>query len=39
LELSAVFEDNIAGLTVGADVELAGLKIGEVQSISGVIDR
>ncbi len=39
LELSAIFEDNIAGLRVGADVELAGLKIGEVQSVSGVIDR
>ncbi len=38
LEMRVVFEGNIAGLAVGAPVELSGLKIGTVQSVSGVID-
>ncbi|MEM9581837.1 MAG: MlaD family protein [Pseudomonadota bacterium] len=39
LEISVIFDDNISGLAVGAPVELSGLKIGEVQSVSGIIDR
>lgn len=39
LQVSAIFDDNVSGLAVGAAVELAGLKIGEVQSVSGIIDR
>lgn len=39
LEVSVIFDDNISGLNIGADVELSGLKIGEVQSVSGIIDR
>ncbi len=39
LEVSVIFDDNISGLAVGAAVELSGLKIGEVQSVSGIIDR
>lgn len=39
LEVSVIFDDNISGLAIGADVELSGLKIGEVHSVSGIIDR
>jgi len=38
LKLSVVFEDNISGLAVGAPVEMSGLKIGEVEALSGVVD-
>ena len=39
LNLSAVFEENIAGLTVDAPVELAGLNIGRVSALNGLVDR
>lgn len=39
LLVNAVFDDNVSGLAVGAAVELSGLKIGEVQTVSGIIDR
>ncbi len=39
LEMRVVFDENIAGLAVGAAVELSGLKIGEVESVTGVIDE
>lgn len=38
LEISVIFDDNVSGLTVGAPVELSGLKIGEVSTISGIVD-
>ncbi|MFK7838320.1 MAG: MlaD family protein [Sulfitobacter sp.] len=38
LEISVVFDDNISGLAVGAPVELSGLKIGEVSTLSGIVD-
>lgn len=38
LKLSVIFDDNIAGLIVGAPVELSGLKIGEVEALSGIVD-
>lgn len=38
LNLSIVFEENISGLIVGAPVELSGLKIGQVETLSGVVD-
>jgi paraquat-inducible protein B len=38
LFLTAVFEGNVSGLTVGAAVELEGLRIGEVSGIDGLID-
>ncbi|MEM1427986.1 MAG: MlaD family protein [Pseudomonadota bacterium] len=38
LNVTAVFEDNVAGLTTGADVELRGLRIGEVVDLSGQVD-
>ncbi|WP_299302183.1 MlaD family protein [uncultured Litoreibacter sp.] len=39
LQVNAIFDDNVSGLAVGAAVELSGLKIGEVQSVSGIVDR
>ncbi|MGR3697613.1 MAG: PqiB family protein, partial [Roseovarius sp.] len=39
LTLSAVFEDNIAGLTVDAPVEWNGLRIGQVSALNGVVDE
>jgi paraquat-inducible protein B len=38
LKLSVIFDDNISGLVVGAPVELSGLKIGEVEALSGIVD-
>lgn len=38
LSLSVVFKDNVGGLTADAPVELNGLKIGEVNSLNGLID-
>ena len=38
LRLNVVFDDNVSGLTTGAPVELSGFKIGEVETLSGVID-
>ncbi|MEP5759897.1 MAG: MlaD family protein, partial [Litoreibacter sp.] len=39
LEVSAIFLDNIAGLTVGAPVELSGLAVGEIINLNGIVDR
>ncbi|SDF21875.1 intermembrane transport protein PqiB [Sulfitobacter delicatus] len=39
LKMSVVFDDNISGLIVGAPVELSGLEIGEVDTLSGMVDR
>ncbi len=38
LKLSVVFDDNISGLIVGAPVEMSGLEIGEVETLSGLVD-
>lgn len=38
LTLAAVFEDNIAGLSVEAPVELNGLRIGRVSALTGLVD-
>ena len=38
LNLSAVFEENIAGLSINAPVELAGLNIGRVSALNGLVD-
>ncbi|MEH6834278.1 MULTISPECIES: intermembrane transport protein PqiB [Falsihalocynthiibacter] len=38
VEMRVVFEENISGLAVDAPVEINGLKIGKVQSVSGIID-
>lgn len=39
LKMRVIFDDNISGLAVDAPVELSGLKIGRVESVSGVIDQ
>lgn len=38
VDLMMIFDENLAGLQAGADVSLGGLKLGEVQTISGVVD-
>ena len=38
LNLMAVFTGNVAGLAVGAPVELEGLRIGEVIDVDGLLD-
>lgn len=39
LDFLIVFDDNIPGLTPGAEVRLGGLRLGEVLSLSGVVDE
>lgn len=39
LEMRAVFDENVSGLAVDAPVEINGLKIGEVETVLGVIDE
>ncbi|NNE54204.1 MAG: MCE family protein [Sulfitobacter sp.] len=38
LKLSVIFNENISGLAVGAAIELSGLLIGEVETLSGIVD-
>jgi len=38
LEMRVVFDENVSGLAVDAPVELSGIKIGKVQSLSGIVD-
>ncbi|MGB3244187.1 MAG: MlaD family protein [Sulfitobacter sp.] len=38
LKMSVIFDDNISGLAVGAAVELNGLNIGKVDTLSGIVD-
>jgi paraquat-inducible protein B len=38
LLLTTVFEGNVSGLTPGAAIELDGLRIGDVQSLNGVVE-
>ena len=39
LDLVAVFDGNVAGLTTGAPVELNGLRIGQVSGLNGIVDE
>ena len=39
LELRVIFDENISGLTLGAPVELSGLRIGSVENLSGIVDK
>ncbi len=39
LRISVIFDENVSGLATGAPVELSGLKIGEVETLGGVIDN
>lgn len=38
LNLTAVFEDNFSGLSVGAPVLLDGVTVGEVANLNGIVD-
>ncbi|MFW2590013.1 MlaD family protein [Sagittula sp. SSi028] len=38
VQIMMIFDENLAGLTPGADVSFGGLKLGEVETISGVVD-
>lgn len=38
LTLVAIFEENVPGLSVGAPVDMGGLRIGKVTAISGLLD-
>lgn len=38
LNISVIFDDNISGLAVGAAVEMNGLNIGQVDTLSGIVD-
>jgi paraquat-inducible protein B len=38
LKLEVIFEDNLAGLVIGAPVEFSGITIGSVENMSGVVD-
>ncbi|SHI32829.1 MlaD family protein [Wenxinia saemankumensis] len=39
LELVAIFDGNVSGLSVGAAVELEGLRIGQISAINGVVEE
>ncbi|WP_136441403.1 MlaD family protein [Pacificoceanicola onchidii] len=39
VDLMMVFDENLAGLSAGAPVSLGGLRLGEVVTISGVVDE
>ena len=39
LEVSVIFEENVAGLAAGASVDLNGLRIGEVTILNGIVDE
>ena len=38
MTLSAIFTENVSGLTAGAPVDWRGVRIGEVLNVSGLID-
>ncbi len=38
LNIAAIFQDNVAGLSVDAPVQLNGLQIGRVSAINGIVD-
>lgn len=39
LNLTAIFQDNFSGLTVGAPVLLDGVNVGEVTNVNGIVDE
>ncbi|WP_227271390.1 PqiB family protein [Roseobacter weihaiensis] len=39
LEMRVIFDENISGLSLGAPVELSGLRIGSVENLSGIVDE
>ena len=39
LDLQAIFQGNVSGLTTGAAVELNGLRVGEVTGLNGIVEQ
>lgn len=39
LDLTAIFDDNVAGLATDAEVTYKGLRIGTVTALNGIVDR
>ncbi|OWU86388.1 hypothetical protein ATO6_06105 [Oceanicola sp. 22II-s10i] len=39
LMLTAIFEDNVAGLASDSPVDLGGVRVGRVQSVNGIVDE
>ncbi|MBN2905796.1 MAG: MCE family protein [Rhodobacteraceae bacterium] len=39
LNLTAIFQDNVAGLAVDSAVDLGGLRIGRVSALNGIVDE
>lgn len=39
VRLTAIFPENVSGLSAGADVEWRGVRIGTVSNVTGVVDR
>lgn len=38
LDLTAIFDDNVAGLAVDAPVDLGGVRVGKVTALNGIVD-
>ncbi|MBY6092195.1 MlaD family protein [Maritimibacter alkaliphilus] len=39
LNVTAIFEENVAGLSVDAPVDLGGVRVGRVTALNGIVDR
>lgn len=39
LTLMAIFEENVAGLSIGAPIDLGGLRVGQVTALNGLVDE
>lgn len=39
VDVAMVFDENLSGLAAGAAVELGGLRVGEVASLTGIVDE
>ncbi|SFE38370.1 MlaD family protein [Roseivivax sediminis] len=39
VDMTMIFDENVSGLSTGAAVELGGLRVGEVASLTGLVDE
>lgn len=39
LFLTAIFEENVPGLTIGSPVDLGGIRVGRVTAVNGLVDQ
>ncbi|MGR3370513.1 MAG: MlaD family protein [Sagittula sp.] len=39
LFLTAIFDENVAGLTIGSPVDLGGIRVGRVTGVNGLVDQ